>query len=559
MIEVTFVNNKLKIQENNEEIKYTNTEIEGEVGKFILFFENNIKDLFLYEEVELYHFARGTIIESLKNILNYTNIYISILEKLKEEKEIRVTTDDRVFCEIGSSIFNIQCNLLEVRIGKREKTKPIKFIYSLIKGFSNYLSFNDVKDKANILLITNEAGISNISISKEEVKYDSYYGKVYEGLQDIFNVLEIRFDKTNKNITKSIGKGYIPYNFIILYKRILSKKYLDENVILNNLNLIREKEMFYRGYNLNKIIRKFILNNLENQYKSYIIEMITAKRIIKKKKIEKVIVIDEADRFRCYIMAGNMAVIPTFAIQHGIINNASSSYLIPTNDPVYIPEKTFLWGEAFKRNLLKYTSIYKNENTVVVGQPRTDIFVDIMKEQINYRDDNNKRRILYATQYIKDLTEDATIMLCESLKGKEDYELLIKLHPADKFNDFYEECIKKYQLKNVNIIKNKDIYECLLWCDVILSVHSTVVLEGAILDKPSICILLPKYHDEGEFVKNGISIGVSNPEELGEVLFEDINKLKINKSNDYIKEYFYKVDGLVYNRILGEIENGKIR
>ena len=61
----------------------------------------------------------------------------------------------------------------------------------------------------------------------------------------------------------------------------------------------------------------------------------------------------------------------------------------------------------------------------------------------------------------------------------------------------YEACCIKNGITNYEITKELDIYDALIWCDLIISVHSTVVLEGAILNKPSICIILPKYNDEG--------------------------------------------------------------
>ena len=77
--------------------------------------------------------------------------------------------------------------------------------------------------------------------------------------------------------------------------------------------------------------------------------------------------------------------------------------------------------------------------------------------------------------------------------------------------------------------------------------HSTVVLEGAIFNKPSICIMLPKYNDEGNFVKEGLSLGVKNSNELRNIL---VNKEYLSECNykKFIEKSFYKVDGDVSQR-----------
>ena len=93
-----------------------------------------------------------------------------------------------------------------------------------------------------------------------------------------------------------------------------------------------------------------------------------------------------------------------------------------------------------------------------------------------------------------------------------------------------------------------DIYEAIIWCDLIVSIHSTVVLEGAILNKPSICILLEKYYDQGNFVKEGLSKGATDAFELRELIAT--GKYENDHLQEYVEKSFYKIDGKVTERIL---------
>ena len=87
--------------------------------------------------------------------------------------------------------------------------------------------------------------------------------------------------------------------------------------------------------------------------------------------------------------------------------------------------------------------------------------------------------------------------------------------------------------------------------------YITVVVEAALMNKPSICILLPKYNDNGGFVKDGLSFGVKDENELLEYMVK-INLEDITLNNNmqkYITENFYKLDGKVTERIISIIEN----
>ena len=218
-----------------------------------------------------------------------------------------------------------------------------------------------------------------------------------------------------------------------------------------------------------------------------------------------------------------------------------------------------MWGQNYKNLLIAHTNVYNKDNISVVGQVRTDTLVQ--KGYLKPSKRSGILKIVYATQYFRDLLEPATIMLFRALNlMKEDYELIIKLHPADLNFEFYESMVEKFHIKNCKIMKDGDLYELIKWSDLIISVHSTVVVEAALMNKPSICIILPKYNDAGNFVKDGVSFGVKDENKLLEYMVKiNLNDITLNNNmKKYITENFYKLDGKVTERIIGIIENPNV-
>lgn len=518
-----------------------------------------IHELYSYDGIEMYNFSRGVLCLYLGDVIEIILFIKYIIEKFPQEK-ILIETDRQLVKDIYKYVFE-QDNKIEVVVqknrDKRHNNRYFKKVYRILKGFIYYYKFIFLKkkNKNNMLMLTQAADINSITINDNQQYYDAKIGKVYKALREKYNLFIMQYMNTDSALKNQykIEREVFPFENFILLKKFNSKKLFNSSNITNNLGLLNEVSFEVAGYDISNLMKNLILKKLESSMISYIYEINMATILLRKLKIDKIIVTDEADRIRCLIYAANKLNIDTYAIQHGIIAEVSNSYLIPSEDVQYVPKKTFLWGESFKKLLTSKTKVYNDNNLVVVGQPRTDFLIEkIEKEHVN-KNNNDKLKILYATQYFWDLTEEATKIFFEALKDIKEYEVIIKLHPNDKYESFYKELVQEYNLDNVKITKTMDIYDCLIWCDLVISVHSTVVLEGAILNKPSICILLKKYYDHGNFVKNKISIGVESTSELIEYL-KNRNFNSSNKSN-YLKESFYKIDGKVWRRIVREIEN----
>lgn len=562
MIKISLTNGKRFIWEDRDELNielYTNgINIDEELNRILQCLEGNsngnigIHKLYMYKEIEMYNFHRGTFVKKLSDII-YTILFIdSVVESFKEE-EIIIETDDDIIEYIAIEMFNKRVEKKDKinNSNKKDSFVKVKLITRNIIGICNIIS-NIINRKSKVLAITQAVDISKINISNKEIYYDSQYGKLIDTLKKEIKVVKLQYlnniDILNKSI--NLGRKFIPFELFIVIKKIVSKNFIEKGKISNNLNSLKDIKIYIKGIDATKVISKYLFSELESSYISYIEEIVAAEYLLKLFKIEYVIATNEADRPRCFITAANYKGIKSFGIQHGIITNVSSSYLVPTTDKKLVPDTTFLWGDVSKDQLLDNTEVYCDDNLQVVGQLRTDYLIDKKKKYVDNNNDDKRLKIMFATQPIDDLIKESTKMLFEALKPLGGYQLLIKLHPNDNNESFYKKCADEYNIHNLEIGKDKDLYDCILESDCIITVHSTVVLEGAILKKPSICILLNNYYDQGNFVKDGLAVGAESSEKLKNILQNRLFKI----NDQYVENNISKVDGNVYKRIIDEMK-----
>ncbi|MEG1254889.1 hypothetical protein [Clostridium sp.] len=560
MIKISLVNDKIQLYKNGElldvELYIKNIYIQKEVDRILNILENNTKNiqqLYKYTGIEMYNFHRGTFVNKLNYIVYNILIIDSIINNFKEE-DIIVETDEILMNDIAIEIFNVDVELKNKRINQSVKLSfniRLKFfIRNFIGIFKAFIKLINRKEK--ILAITQAVDISNININGEKIHYDAQFGKILDKLKKDLLVIKVQYLNTKELLNKSnnLGVDFIPFELIIIIKRLVSKKLVKLNKIEDRLDELKYADFCVCGKEINNILQKYLFNDLRIAYFSYIKEVETASLILRLFNIKTVIATNEADRPRCFIAAANYNNIKTYGIQHGVITKTSNSYLVPTTDCKLVPKITFLWGEEFKKVLMSSTNVYNEGNLNVVGQLRTDYLVDKIKFCRTIKNDN-KLKIMFATQPIDELIDESTQILFKALDKMKDYELLIKLHPNDNKQNFYSKCANENNITNFRIVKDKDLYDCILESDCIITVHSTVVIEAMLLKIPSVCILLPNYYDQGNFVKDGVAIGVETSEELRKIL---MNRTFV-KNEKYIGKNIYKVDGNVCVRIENIIRN----
>ena len=542
--------------------------VEKEAFEYLTYLENQkvnglkLEDLFLYDEVPLYIFNRPSIYRKLNGLIFCIMVIRNTQEKINGG--LMIQTDDDIMEKVCVEVFNLTCEKIYVERSVISISK-VKLLRRFIRGIGNYCKFtlkNSILNRKNYkepFLIISHASDLNPVKGNSKGYYDTQLGKVIDKLKETYNILNFQQLNNKYIIDKTLNyhENFVPFELFIFYKRLKAKKSVNNSLIVDNLIYLNKLDFHFEELNLENVMLNYVMSDLRESYFSYLYELIVAEKIIKRFKLKKCLVVGEGDRGRCFITAGNRLKISTFAVQHGIINETSSTYIINSKyKHILVPKNTFVWGQKYKDLLLSHTNVYSGANVNVVGQVRTDQLVK--NGYLKTNKSSGTLRIFYATQYFRDLLEPATLILFKTLNlMKEDYELIIKLHPADLNFEFYEALVREFKIKNCKILKDGDLYELIKWSDLIVSVHSTVVVEGALMNKPSICIILPKYNDAGGFVKDGISFGAKNEYELLECLdkikMQDMT-LNLNIQN-YINHNFYRLDGKVTQRIVNIIEN----
>ncbi|WP_373840310.1 CDP-glycerol glycerophosphotransferase family protein [Methanospirillum sp.] len=256
--------------------------------------------------------------------------------------------------------------------------------------------------------------------------------------------------------------------------------------------------------------------------------------------------------------------IPTIALQHGIITSTHFGYI--TRDlsaREYFPDITCLYGESDREVLLNH-SVYTPDDLVVTGSPRNDIIYHADriysrdKFCMNYNIPLNHQIILWTTQSHGMTDEENTRQLdivfgsCDSIPG---ITLVIKQHPGEKKRHYriIQSYCRNHSCNTLMLPKDSDTFEALYVSDLVITYHSTTGREAAAFKKPLVVL---DTQDSVGYSSEGVGVIVSSIQEAKQVisrLLKDDGELAVNRE-EYIKRYFYAIDGKSTERVVQLIE-----
>lgn len=297
------------------------------------------------------------------------------------------------------------------------------------------------------------------------------------------------------------------------------------------------------------------------------------RRMIKHKNPDLFLVINEYNwRERPLIIAAKAELVPTLAMQHGVIHPFHRGYIYDNNEisgenqthlPYCpIPDMTALYGE-YHKDLLTKTSSYPQDRVTVTGQPRYDILSILMKEvsseaiRAKYFQNNDFINILWTTQ-CHGLTIEENIQnfnaVFSAVAELDNVNLIIKQHPGEgnKYTDLINESLKNYSI-NVQICpKDSNILELLYACDLVITKSSTTGLEGVALNKPLIILNLSGDPDPVDYVDQGVALGVYDADDLKSTILLLLNDDSILAKNRkrFVERNLYAVDGQATERVI---------
>lgn len=207
---------------------------------------------------------------------------------------------------------------------------------------------------------------------------------------------------------------------------------------------------------------------------------------------------------------------------------------------------------------------FKKSRLLVTGDPFYDnFFKDIDKKNLGKKEDN-KLNILFAptTHYehgfcTKTQQDEAiTQIVKEILKHKNELSLTIKIHPSSAVYHEYEKMIKKID-PSLTLYQSGNIDEFLSNSDLVITFpYTTVMVHSLVFKKPT--IVYNFYNAKGDaFVKNNLVLECKQSSEIFPAIqnVTQSSTLDNEKFDQFIKDYFYKLDGKASERISQSIIN----
>lgn len=506
----------------------------------------NYKNIQLGKIIE-YEFQKY-LIPRIKNL--------EVILKILEREEIKgiITIDDGNELSEAARLFraNFKIPVLENSWIRKNsfkelfiklKNKLTFFFASLIDYYILSSFMKDNQKKEMVLVDTKLSSFVSNCIGSAELLHSLFE----KGLRSRINFLKsgkIYFPLCNYNIWINAKQKKI------YYKKVLKSLCLDQNF----RNIFKYKNISVWEMILRKL-QEFFLNDFPRV--SLNIDLLMS--LYSKNKIKLVILRhDTKELEKTVIYTSNLFNIPTLLLQHGVFALENGHHFI-------IADKVAVWGRASIERYKMFGN--KLEKFEITGNPKFDVLKkwnpsipkELFYKKLNL--DLDKKTILFATQQISKFssywTDDLFIVMAKELikviRQLPNEQLIIKTDPYEDPSPYRR--LKKYiHCDDVVVVTKMNIYDLLFFCDILITLDSTVALEAMIFDKPVIIFNLTKRQDRVAYAEKGAAIAVYNDEGLAPAIKKALSDKEINSQlkigrDRFIEEYAYKLDGKAAERI----------
>ena len=209
---------------------------------------------------------------------------------------------------------------------------------------------------------------------------------------------------------------------------------------------------------------------------------------------------------RAIINACHERGIPSLGVQHGAFSASTDDYMRTPDTHIarYVPDKTAVWGERFRR-LMVEESAYLESEVVVTGNPRMDFLVgaqSLLDKNVVYDKYglNTDRKIVLvaptetigrARHLAKDRFFEGVVAAKRQLP---DYQWVCKLKPGAESKEYYRSLMASHGERDI-ILTEEDLYSFLVAADVVVTPPSSIALEAIIIGKPVVYVAFPDAED----------------------------------------------------------------
>ena len=473
---------------------------------------NNINILSLMSPLEFHEFVLTVLIKlsSIKNVINSKNpneIFVSekflkYVELVQDKNKIH-TFDSNLNNEKGFLTdkielrFNILSKPCTFYISKKNYSSLKKIYENFFCKINNlWLDKNTLKEI--ILLVefntsTYEEMIRTLSKSKKQVVV------LNKRRSAIWNKKSIRILKSN-NV-----KILDPDKFFDLRTNpefLLERKRLNENLH----ELWKSNELFsifsIGQFSFWPLIQDRLQKIYGYRLDDYLKFIFQSRNFLTKLNIKKIICLGESGETENILLQSIENDVDSILLQHSFLhyNPKLGNIQWRYDDQKMIglkSKKLLVWGN----NDLDYfseQSLIKKENIIISGSPRHDNF--------SKKKTSNSKNILIALSPISDRSglgdvnviikyNEFLVEMINVLKGFDDSKIIVKLHPGENpHNSILLDHLK--DISDITIYQTKNSKDLIIDCDLLINVSpelydsSTIMLEGLILGKPTIHVIL---------------------------------------------------------------------
>ncbi len=528
-----------------------------------------ITDILLIENASIWHYHKFRTYFFIRNLM----FEIRLIEKLQKQYEtIRYYGESGFlkkypFNSSGLTLCLSQNNPSKVNF----KTVLNYLIFFAIRIVFSVFQLIKIKKAKHIVIdhAIKQTCLNIHTLKPEPGNYNLEY--LFEKLDHDFIILDdVDIPKFHRGSDFRLkrwhfkSKGRRLNGELILLQGILS---LNLRKQLKKSSLLLSEKYDQIESNLNDpidLIMNDFLRSLHASGKFYIFKYLSYKRFFKSHSYRSISTIDEnSPRIKSILDAAKTLAIKTIGIQHGTIHELHPAFMFTLEDAKrkLVPDFTLLWGENWKKLLIEKGN-YPAESLVIEGQIRTDIIPVLKPHRISGQIEvpANSKIILFASQPQQDpeLRKQSGLDIFAAAKAVPATHLIVKLHPAE-FNDinYYRELAIRSGCSNYQIVSEIDLYLLISLCDIVVTCFSTVGAEAVYFNKPLI-ILDHLRQDIQKYFIEGIAFQATNVQELKDYIVKILdNQLSVKTAvyENYIRNYAYKIDGNVSNRIVQFIKS----
>ncbi len=470
------------------------------------------------------------IIESEKPKRIITNQNFSLLAKtITQDKDIEI---EEIQSKLSSSLawdrIDIRTNLvgipISINVSRSTYTKIKNFTESVLYGIFNL--WHNINNKKNSILLLEFDPSSYSDLLKNLAKSDKNiilyntrrpavwnYKSFKTFLQSKCKLLDV------KHLLNNVSNEQL-LHLVSAYTIKMENFWSENSFLLAEVFSIENRSIW-------PAVKNVFAQVYRDRIKEYLLLLLTSKAIFEKISVNCIVSLNIFGETEKSVLHMNKNQVPSVLLEHGYadytpeISRFDALSMYP-----FLCGKIAVWGEIQRRYLVESKHIDPKQ-VIATGSPRHDSFFKIHK-----KNKSGKKKIILLTCH--PITEtsgqpDTTLYLkfenfvkdfCSVVKKFDDVQIVAKLHPGqDEHNNVIKELFNEID-SSIQVYQVFPIIDLMTSCDILVNISaegydiSTVLLEGMILEKPTMNVVLDGNFYEFQYVKDDAVYTISEKSDI---------------------------------------------